>query len=115
MEGEPRRTFLADVADNAALGSDGGVVRDGKVSRNPDLAGQDAVFPYLGRTGDPALGRHDGVVPDLDVVRYLAQVVYLHSVPDDGRLHLGAVDGGAGTDLHVVADHDIPQMLDLFP
>ena len=103
------------MADDAALGQDGGVVGNLEVPGNAHLACQDAVFAHLRGTGDTALGGHHGVVSDDYVVRNLAQIVNTDTVADDGGFHLGAVHGGIGANLYVVSDDDIPQVLDLFP
>ena len=80
-----------------------------------DLACEDAVLADLRRTGDSALGGHHGVVADLDIVGYLAEIVDLDSVADDRGLHLGLVDGSPGADLYIVADDHIADVLDLLP
>ena len=85
------------------------------MSGNADLACQYAVPADLGGAGDAALRSHHRIVADLDIVGDLAEVVYLHAVADDGGFHFRAVDGGAGSDFHIVADDDIPEMLDLLP
>ena len=48
-------------------------------------------------------------------MRNLAEVVDFHAVAYDGGLHLGLVDGGTGSDLHIVADNHIADVLDLLP
>lgn len=106
---------LADVAYHSALGPYRGVVGDVQMSRYADLTGQDAVLADLGGSGDAALGRHHGVVADLDIVGYLAKIVNLDSVADDRGLHLGLVDRRAGADLDIVADDDVADVFDLLP
>ena len=55
------------------------------------------------------------MVSYLHVVGYLAQVVYLDAVAYYGGFHRGAVYGGAGAYLHVVAYYDVAQVLYLLP
>ena len=85
------------------------------MSRHARLTGENAIPSYDCRAGDACLGGHNGVVTDLDIVRYHTEVVEPDAVADDGGLHFGPVNGGAGTDFHVAADDDIAQMLDLLP
>ena len=112
---EESLSLLADVADDAGLGQEGRVVRNLDVAGDAHLPGDDAVFADDRGTGDTHLGRHHGMVADHHVVGDLAQVVDPDAVPDDGGLHLGPVHGGVGADFHVVANHDVPEMLDLLP
>ena len=107
--------FLPDVADDAGLGQQGRMVRDGQMAGDAHLPRDDAVLADGRGPGDAHLGRHHGMVADHHVVRDLAQVVDADAVPDDGGFHLGAVHGGVAADFHVVADDDVSEMFDLFP
>ena len=108
-------TALPHVADDTRLGADGGVVGDGQMSYDSHLACEDAVLSDLCRAGNAALRCHDGVVADLDIVRNLAEIVYLDSVTDDCGLHFGAVYGSVCSDFNIVSYDDVAEVLDFFP
>ena len=107
--------FLADVADDAGLGQEGRVVRNLDMAGDAHLPCNDAIFADDRGAGNAYLGRHHGMVADHYVVGDLAQIVDADAVPDDGRLHLSPVHGGVGTDFHIVADDDVPEVFDLLP
>ncbi len=108
-------SLLADIANYAALGADCGVVCDLEVTGNAYLACQDAVFANLGGACNAALGSHCGMVPYYHVVGYLAEIVNFDSVADNGGFHLGLVHGGVGAYFYVVANDNVPKVLNLFP
>ena len=107
--------LFLDAADDSGLGSDRGVVRDCDVTDNANLTCYDAVAADLGGTRDSCHGSHHGVVTDDHIVGNLAEVVDLDPVAYDGRFHLGLVDGGPGSDLDIVTDDDVADVLDLLP
>ena len=72
-----------------------------------------AALADLGRTGDAGQGRHDRILPDLDIVSDLAEIVDLHALVDQGGAHRGTVDRRAGPDIHVVFQDHVSQLLDL--
>ena len=79
------------------------------------LAAQDALLPYHCRAGYAAHCRHCGIAAYTDAVGYLAEVVYAYAVFYDGGLGRGAVYGGIGAYLHIVADNHVAHVLDLLP
>lgn len=108
-------TGFLDVAYNAALCSDSGMVCNLQMSGNAHLTCQDAVFTNFGRACYAAERSHNGVVPYYHVVSNLAEVVNLDSVADDGRFHLCAVYGGTGAYLYVIAYDYVAKVLYLLP
>lgn len=112
---EERPAGLLDMANHAGLGRYGRVVGNGEVPDDPDLPGENAVLSYLAGACNSGLGGHYGVVADDNVVRYLAEIVDLDAVADDGGLHFSAVYGGVRADFDIVADDYVSEVLDLLP
>lgn len=106
---------LAHIAYDSGLGGYGGIVGYFYMSDYSDLTRYYAVLAYYGRACDTGHGRHHRIVPYLDVVGNLAEVVYLHSVAYYGGLHFGAVHGGAGPDFDIVPYDDVAKVLYLLP
>ena len=76
----------------------------------PGLAPDRDVVLELRAARDPDLRHHDAVPADHHVVADLDQVVDLGAVADPRAVGGGAVHGGVGSDLDVVADDHVPDL-----
>ena len=72
------------------------------------LGRHDDVFTDDRRPGNTCLSGDDRPLPDNNVVGDMDQVIDLGSLFDDRRFECCPIDGGVGTDLHVIIDDDVP-------
>src|SRR5690606_38453519 len=91
------------------------VVTDIDVADHADAAVNGAVATDTGAAGNADTGRHRGVITNLHVVGNLDLVVQLDAVADHGVVDGAAVDGGIGTDLHVITNQHATDLGDLLP
>jgi len=56
--------------------------------------------------GNPHHAAHNTAFADADIVTDVHMVIDFCATPNPRGFERGAIDGGAGADLHVVADHD---------
>src|SRR5439155_7396124 len=75
-----------------------------------DLPRENDVVSKHGAARDAHLRHDDAVLPDLNVVGDLHQIVDLAARPDPGGPGRGAVDGNVGADLDVVLDEDVTDL-----
>src|SRR5580658_6044441 len=87
-----RAAFYFDRLGDAALRIDPGPVGYLQMSYNPRLASDHHSIPDLGAPADARLCRNDRVIPDIDVMRDLDQVVQLGAFADKGRPDRRPVD-----------------------
>src|SRR5262249_14700664 len=103
-----------EIGMNAAARADHHLVADGDVIGDADLAAEDGVVPGLRRTTDADMTDENVVSADVAVVTDHDEVVDLGAVADDGPTERGAVDGGVGADLNVVAEPNGAKLRNLF-
>ncbi|MEY5015330.1 MAG: hypothetical protein RIS92_1688 [Verrucomicrobiota bacterium] len=82
------------------------------MSDDAGLAGEDDVITDAGASGDAGLSNDEAVFSDVDVVCDLDEVIDFGAFSDDGLPESGAVDGGIGTDFHVVFYDDDSELRD---
>src|SRR5579875_687871 len=104
------------VAVHAGTGADDGPIVNVDVIGYADLAGNHHVIPSAARASDAHLANKEVVFADLAVVADLYLVIDFGSGTDTCGLESTAIDGGASTDFHIVADFDIAKLrlLDVF-
>ena len=102
-----------DIAGHAGLAGEPDAVADRAVIRNAHLARDLNEFTDPRAAGERALGRNHATPPDADVVGDLHQIVDPASLGDHGVRAGSAVDGGVGTDFHVVFDQDTAELRNL--
>lgn len=91
---------------DTALGAEDGAGLDGDVIAEADLSADDGVMFDDGAAGDAGLGGDDNVCADAAVVADVDQVIEFDAILDDGGAEGGAVNGGVGADLDIVADDE---------
>ncbi len=74
-----------------------------------------AVPANAGTAGNTHATRDGGVIADRYVMSNMDQIINLHPITDDGIVESAAIDGRIRADLHVVADHDNANLLQLDP
>ena len=70
------------------------------------LAANDNVFAKGAGTGKADLGGNHGVLADFAVVANVDEIIQLYAGGDPRVCEGATIDGGIGTDFHVVADFD---------
>ena len=76
------------------------------------MPSEDDVISDASASRDPGLSDDQGMTTDLDVVSDLHKIVYLCAFTDEGASESGAIDGGVGSDFHIVFNHDNPELSD---
>src|SRR5579863_6396341 len=109
-----RAAFYFDRLGDAALRIDPGPVGYLQMSYNSRLATDHHSIPDLGAPADARLCRNDRVIPDIDVMSDLDQVVQLGAFADKGRPDRRPVDRHVGADLHSILNQHIPDLRNLF-
>src|SRR5690606_31554005 len=91
------------------------VVANLDMANHAHTAGDGAMATDAGAAGNTDAGRHGRVFTDLDVMGDLDLVIQLDAVADDGIADSATIDGGIGTDLHVITDQHAADLGDLLP
>lgn len=97
----------------AAAGGDADVVFELDVAEDAGLTAEHDMLACLGGTCDACLGGDDVMLPDLDVVGDLDEIVDFRAFADDGLFEARTIDGGVGADLDVVFEDYIAELLEL--
>ena len=87
------------MASNHRAGFDAGVIA------YTDLSSHDDIIFDGDTAGEAGLGGDNYVFSDLTVVANVDQIVDLCALADSGFIQRAAVDGGVGSDFHVVFDY----------
>ena len=98
------------VADDSRLRNENSFVTNLQVIYQSRLAAHQNPFPNDGASRYAALGRHDRVLTDFDVVRDVDQIVELDTTADECPSECASINGGVGTDLDVIFDDDDPNV-----
>src|SRR3989338_10475585 len=78
-----------------------------------DLPRQDNVLSQNTAARDPGLRYDDTIFTDDDIVSDLDQIIDLCSAADQCLFKSGPVDGNTGPYLHIIFDHNGPDLRDL--
>ena len=103
------------IVRDGRLRGENDAVADGAMAGDANLAGKDDVVADDGRAGEAGLRADECIVADAGTVANLHEVVDLGAVADFGCADGGAVDGGIGLHVDMVADADGAGLRDLFP
>ena len=93
--------------------ADLGAIGHFDVTHETALACNHTILADMRGSAHARLGCHGGVLPHFGVVRQHDEVVELHTLVDARRAHSGTVDGGIGTDFHIVLNDHITHLRDL--
>src|SRR5262249_7835762 len=87
-----------------------GAIADVNMIGDADLAGDDHVVAGCGGAADADLADEDVMFAEVTVVPDLHEVVELGPLADTRCLKSAAVDGGASTDLDIIAQDDVAHL-----
>ncbi len=93
-----------ETGGDSRAGSDGGLVTNCNVTGDADLGCDGDVVADFRTSCDSRLGNDETVLSDDAVVTDLDEIIELGAFSNDGFSETGAIDGGVGTDLYIIAN-----------